>query len=320
MRPHRLAVTGAAALWLAALAVPASAARPSSGPAGAPAPGGRAVIHFDLQAGQQPENIALEPGGAADLTFALIGQVARVTPGGHLTTLATLPPAPAGAGAPVIGVPVTGGIVRAPDGTRFVNYSTGTADLTGIWAFRPGGTPTRIAALPATSFANGLARAADGTLYVADSAQGAVWRVRPGGAPAVWASGPQLAPAGFLGANGIKTGDGAVWVTNTDQGTLLRIPIGRHGAAGPVKAVATGLAGIDDFTFAGHGEFLAAINAASELVRIRPDGTHTVVLTSAGGLSNPTSAAIAGRTLYVASAAYTTGSDPNLLLTRVPAP
>jgi hypothetical protein len=41
------------------------------------------------------------------------------------------------------------------------------------------------------------------------------------------------------------------------------------------------------------------------------------VLTSADGLSNPTSVAVAGHTIYIPSAAYLTGSDPNLLLAHL---
>ena len=114
-----------------------------------------------------------------------------------------------------------------------------------------------------------------------------------------------------------KVHDGAVWVTNTDQGTLLRIPIGPGGAAGPIQTVATGLPGVDDFTFARNGDILAALNTPSELAVIQPDGTQTIVLTSADGLSNPTAVAVAGNTIYITSAAYITQNDPNLILARL---
>jgi hypothetical protein len=276
------------------------------------------LVHFSLPAGQQPENIALEPDGTADLTFAFLGQVVRVTPDGTIRPLASLPAAPAGAVAPILGAPFIGGIVIAPDGSRYVNYTTGTAGLTGVWRLRPGCPPARIAALPPTSFANGLALGGDGNLYVADSALGVIWRVPAGGGtPTVWAGGTQLAPNGFIGANGLKVHDGAVWSTNTDRGTLLRIPIGPNGAAGLIQTVATGLPGIDDFTFTRHGEILAALNTPSELAIIAPDGTHAIALTSADGLSNPTSVAVAGDTVYIPSAAYITKNDPNLLLARL---
>jgi hypothetical protein len=309
-RAFLLAAIGAAVIGLSAPAPSAVADVLVSAP--------HILVHFSLPAGQQPENIALENDGTADLTFAFIGQVVRVTADGVIHPLASLPAPPAGAAAPILGAPFTGGIVIAPDGARYVNYSTGTAALTGIWRLRQGCPPVRIAALPPTSLANGLAMSDDGTLYVADSALGVIWRApASGGTPTVWASGPDLAPAGFLGANGLKVHGGAVWVTNTDRGTLLRIPIGPGGAAGPIQTIATGLTGIDDLAFAGNDTILAALNTVSELALIRLDGTSTIVLTSADGLSNPTSVAVAGQTVYVPSAAYITRNDPNLLLAHL---
>jgi hypothetical protein len=75
----------------------------------------RIVAHFDFTAGQQPENIVLEPNGDADVTFAFAHQVARVTPRGKITILATLPAATSGTTA-------VSGVVRTSDGTLYVNY------------------------------------------------------------------------------------------------------------------------------------------------------------------------------------------------------
>jgi hypothetical protein len=105
-----------------------------------------------------------------------------------------------------------------------------------------------------------------------------------------------------------------VWVSNTALGTLLRIPIERDGTAGATSVAAQGVTGIDDFAFAPEGEVVAAQNALSEasIVNVRT-GAHTIVLTAADGLSNPTSVAIRGNTVYIASGAYFTRTDPNLL-------
>lgn len=179
--------------------------------------------------------------------------------------------------------------------------------------------PRRIAPLPATSLPNGLALDhRTRTLYVADST-GVVWRVPTTGAGAgVWSSGRELAPADFLGANGLKLRDGAVWVTNLDQGTIVRIPLQANGKAGPARIAATGLTGVDDFAFTGRGnEIIAALNTANQVALVKPDGTHTVVLTGADGLQGPTTIALRGRTVYVPSAAYLTGEDPNLLLAHL---
>ncbi|MCC9305742.1 hypothetical protein LN042_01230 [Kitasatospora sp. RB6PN24] len=276
----------------------------------------RIIKHFDLAQGRLPENIALEPDGSADLTLSLARQIGRVGADGELTVLATLP-APADPATPLVGVPLVEGITRAHDGTLFFTYATGTDDLTGIWRLRPGGAPERIAALPANVFPNGLALdERESVLYSTDSALGVVWAVpRAGGTPTVWTSGRVLEPTTGFGANGLKVHHHALWVGNTDTGTLLRIPIRQEGSAGPAETRATGLTGIDDFAFVGPGDSLiAALDVTNEVVRIAPDGSHHTVLTGRDGLSNPTSVAVCGTTVYIPSAAYFTRSDPNLLL------
>ena len=287
----------------------------------APLSNARVIQHFNLAEGQTPENIAMAPDGTAYVTFAEGRQVASISPSGAVTILATMPlPADGGVNTPVLGFPLTVGIVRASDGTLYFLYATGTADLTGVYRLRPGGTPQRIAPLPADGLPNGLALdASTGTLYVTDSVLGTISTVPvTGGTPATWSAAPELASTGFLGANGLKIHNGAVWATNLDKGTILRIPILPNGTAGPVKTVASGLAGIDDFAFTGHGnQILAAINTQNEVALVQPNGSSSVVLTAADGLSNPTSVALYGNTVYVMSAAYVTQSDPNMLAARL---
>jgi hypothetical protein len=299
---------------------PASAAVLSPSLSTAAVTGARIAVHFDLAAGQTPENIALAPGGVAYVTFAAARQVARISLDGTIRILATLPAPAAGAGAPVLGFPLTGGIVRDLDGTLYFNYDTGTADLTGVWRLRPGGKPERIAALPATGLPNGLALdKRTGNLYAADSVLGTIWQVpKTGGTPKAWSTAPELASTGFLGANGVKLRGGAVWVTNLDKGTILRIPIDHHQRAGKLQTRATDLAGIDDFEFTGRGnQIVATIDPASTVVLVQPDGTRKTLLTAADGLQNPTSVAVRGNTAYVLSAAYLTQKDPNLIIAPI---
>jgi hypothetical protein len=108
------------------------------------------VVHFDFTAGQQPENITLEPNGDADVTFAYAHQVARVTPQGKITILATLPAATAGTTA-------VSGIVRTSDGTLYVNYIDIGGTQSGIWRINRDDSAEQVAALPDAGFLNGLA-------------------------------------------------------------------------------------------------------------------------------------------------------------------
>ncbi|WP_033279802.1 SMP-30/gluconolactonase/LRE family protein [Streptomyces sp. NRRL F-525] len=310
---------------LSAAAVVAAAAV-TLGPApasavSAPLSDARIARHFDLAEGQTPENVVLAPDGSAYVTFAAARQIARLSPDGTTRILATLPaPADGGVHTPVLGFALTTGIVRAHDGTLYFLYATGTADLTGVWRLRLGGTPERIAALPADGLPNGLALdARSHTLYATDSVRGTVWKVPvSGGTPTAWSTAPELASTGFLGANGLKIRGGALWVTNLDRGTVLRIPVLRDGRAGRVRTEVTGLPGIDDFAFTGRGDqLLATLNGSSEVVLVEPHGSPTTVLTAADGLQNPTSIALRGDTAYVLSAAYVTAKDPNLVLAHL---
>jgi hypothetical protein len=176
---------------LASVVAAALALTPTAANA-APGADVRFVAHLDIAGGQRPENITLEPGGSAVVTFAFSRQVARISPTGEVRILATLPQPPAGSATPVLSSPFLGGIVRTHDGTLYFLYATGSSDLTGLWRLRPGGAPQRIAALPADGLPNGLALDQHRhQLYLTDSVLGAVWRVPVGGGtPTRWATAP----------------------------------------------------------------------------------------------------------------------------------
>ncbi|HWE10749.1 MAG TPA: SMP-30/gluconolactonase/LRE family protein [Solirubrobacteraceae bacterium] len=280
----------------------------------APLSDARVVAHFDITKLQQPENITLAPGGAADVTFNRARQVARVGANGSVSILATLP-------APATGTATAAGIVRGKGGFLYVDYNAGSQS--GIWRIPPrGGTPVQVVATPGVKVLNGLAiDPSTDTLYATDSTTGTVWKVSlKTGTASLWARGPALEASNGSGisANGIKVHAGAVWVSNTDKGTLLRIPIGAHGAAGAVTTMAKGITSIDDFTFTGRGNaVLAAEDYANAVALVNPNGTHHIVLTSTDGISNPTSIAVRGSTAYVTSGAYFTRVDPNLLVAKL---
>ncbi|MFJ7216389.1 hypothetical protein [Amycolatopsis sp. NPDC098790] len=276
----------------------------------APATAASKIVPLDPVTGQQPENIALEPDGSADLTFAWSGEIGRVTPGGRVSVIARVP-VPADGDVPVVHRKLfLGGIVRAPGGDLYFAVSTGTA-ATGLYRVRPGGTPVKVASLPPSGFQNGVARdPATGDLFVADSFGSTVWRVSHGRVTA-FATGELLAPVTGFGANGIKVHAGAVWVSNLDRGTLVRFPL----TGAPGRVVASGLGPIDDFAFHG-GTIVAAINQDNRVVTIGRDGVRTILSTS-DGLANPTAVAVRGDAVYVTDGAYFGGS-PNLLRTSLP--
>ncbi|MGP4089748.1 hypothetical protein ACTWQJ_35690, partial [Streptomyces sp. KR55] len=85
----------------AATALAMTAAGPATA-ATAPVSDVRFLSHLNMADGQRPENITLEPGGGAYVTFAFSRQVARVSPDGQVRVLATLPTPPAGASTPAL--------------------------------------------------------------------------------------------------------------------------------------------------------------------------------------------------------------------------
>jgi hypothetical protein len=290
------------------LAVPADAA---------PSPIGSTSVlaTLALNYGQLPENIALASDGSVDVNFNGANELANISPTGTITPLGSLPTVPGGGtGTPLLKMPFSAGLVNN-NGALYSVFSTGLASLNGVYLTLPDGTTSRIAPLPAGSLANGIAENfTTGTLYVTDSALGKVWTVSAGGGtPTTWASGPLLAGVKGFGANGLKLHDGALYVSNTSQGTLLRIPVLKDGKAGPITVVAKGLPSIDDFAFIpGTNNVIAALNFANEVAYVKANGTHTILLTVANGLENPSAVAISHSTVYITNADYYTLKGPSV--------
>lgn len=273
--------------------------------------------HFSLKAGHLPENIVLAPHHSVDVTFAASRQIANVDRHGRTRILATLPKPSAelGAKTPVLGFPLTTGLVRTADGTLYVLYATGDDHLTGLWKQTPGHAPHRIAALPSAGLPNGLVLdTRTRTFYVADSVGGTIYSIPfRGGHAQTWLHDDALASTGFLGVNGLKIRGRSLYASNLDKGTILQIGITRHGA-GTVRAIARNLKGVDDFAFTGRGkQIVAALDPSSEVVLVSGSGHSRTILTSRDGLSNPTSVAVRGNELIIPSAAYVTQKDPNLV-------
>ncbi len=276
----------------------------------------KTIAAFDLAAGQTPENLAIADDGTIYVSLAFASEIRRISPGGGQTAL-TLPTG----GGITVGVAIDRHhgddldvAVRSPDPAA-----------AGIWRV-PRATfadPTRIAALPTSSFPNGLTFDRLGNLYVADSSLGVIWRIAPGTSQAtVWTEDPLLEPTGasFMGfplpgANGIKIHHDVLYVSNTATEDILTIPIMRDGGAGKIAVRFTGIQA-DDFAFAANGDLFIAENPLSTIIRLTPRGELTTVATHADGLDNPSAVAFQPtrgdhKDLYITNAAYF-GSHPSL--------
>jgi hypothetical protein len=270
---------------------------------------------FDFASGDAPENITVNPDGS--LTVSMLGAPAykppkliRITSSGHRTTLA----------GGHQGDQITGN-TRGSDGTVYYNVVSDDASRNGTWKLPPHGRPQRLAALPAGSLPNGLAiDPTDRTLYAADSLNGAVWAIPvSGGSARVWLTSPALAPdpeaSLKLGVNGLRFHKGAVWASNFNRGTLLRIPVTAHGTPGPIHTVTDNLPDADDFSFPDNRSdtVLAAQNDPADRVSVvHPNGTTQTALTAGDGLASPTTTAVRGNRLYIADAGFATPHDAKL--------
>src|SRR5262249_9763622 len=91
---------------------------------------------------------------------------------------------------------------------------------------------------PFASGLNALAFDSSGNVYVSDSFGGIIWRTGPnGGAVTKWAQDALLAPAGDppFGANGLgfNKAQSILFVANTSNDTIVKIPVMNGGMNGP---------------------------------------------------------------------------------------
>ncbi|MGW2521211.1 MULTISPECIES: SMP-30/gluconolactonase/LRE family protein [Streptomyces] len=323
-----------------ALAVTATAAVLASAPSASAWTGGsyggsvvtdvRTAAAFDFAAGEIPENITANPDGS--VTLSMLGSCAvcqrthgpelmRIDASGQRTVLAT----------GQVGEAISGN-ARGSDGTvYYALWAPGNADRNGVYKLLADGTPQRVAALPADSGPNGLAVDPTGrTLYIADSLKGVIWSVPvSGGSVTPWLTDAALAPVPTealpIGANGLRFHNGALWISNFNKGTLLRVPVTGTGTAGPVHQIAGGLPNIDDLSFltpfsdvvfaAQNGS--SSNNGPDRVVVIYPNGTYKPVLTSADGLASPSATAVRGDRLYVTDGGVPEPHDPKLQTARI---
>jgi len=132
-----------------------------------------------------------------------------------------------------------------------------------------------------------------GTVNVTDIRTGAtrVWSNDPllFGNPDACGGTPFPAP---LGANGISHYGDAIYVTNSNYGRVLRIPIKSDGDAGTVGVVAESCAdlhGLDGVATDRNGTLLATRQPTSSIVRVWPHSGRTKVVYAGAPLDGPAS-------------------------------
>jgi sugar lactone lactonase YvrE len=249
---------------------------------------------FEHGAGELAENIVVLADGTVCATLLLAGTV-------WLSSGEQERVVPEPADAIVVGL-------AADAEDRLYAAVRGTAEgVAGIWRREAPRRWVRFAAAQAGAGLNGITFAGNGTLFAADSVNGEILRCAPGDDTLrLWLGGePLLAPlspddpVSSTGVNGLKVWDGALWATNTAQGTVLRIALD-EGRPGEVKQVHTGIPA-DDLAFDTSGALYLAVHPRDTVVRIAPGGAMTVLATEADGLDGPTAIAVVADGLLVTS-------------------
>jgi sugar lactone lactonase YvrE len=282
------------------------------------------LVSFEAGAGELPESLAIDRSGTIYVSLAPIGQVRAIAPDGAQRLVATLP---AGSGFGALGLAI------GPRQDLYVAVSTFDRATNGVYRIDRDGAIARLPGTEAIVLPNGLAFDRRGNLFVTDSVDGAIWRVPRNGTAELWLRHPLLAgdnsapPPVPLGANGIAFHNGTLFVTNTEAGSVITVPVHRDASPGAPSVFARGpaLVGADGLAIDAVGNLYVAVNGQSTVVRVSPDGaTVTTLATAAEGLDSPSGVAFGTgrrdrRTLFVVNFAigpvfgFPPGAGPALL-------
>jgi sugar lactone lactonase YvrE len=177
------------------------------------------------------------------------------------------------------------------------------------------GASSVFAEVGAGSGLNSLAFDETGNVYISDSFQGIVWRTgRRGGAPSAWVNDALLRTAGFppFGANGMgfNRDESALFVANTGNDQVIRIPVSA-GAAGAPQVFVNSVNGADGLFVDEHDNLWICANQADEIVVVNRDGKAIAKLGDFDGLRHgapdgllfPASLARRGDWVYVTNLA-----------------
>ena len=275
------------------------------------------LVGFVAAAGELPEGVALKD-GRAYVGFAPLGRIDEVDlRSGSKRPFGTLP-------APVPNKGFMTGLTFGPSGDLYAALvSFDSSVQAGVYRVPSGGGDAVLFAKDARMvFPNGLLFDARGDLYVTDSAAGTIFRVTPTGVVSPWTTSELLAGDASacggsgnpfpIGANGLVISSGSLFATNTDKGSLVRVPEQQDGTAGEPEVVAgpdcAALAGADGVTTDVDGDFVVAVNRQNKVVRVPPSGTPVSELVSGAPVEFPASLAWDDTTLILTSFALANAS------------
>jgi sugar lactone lactonase YvrE len=192
------------------------------------------------------------------------------------------------------------GLAVAADGSVYAAVvGCARPELNGVWRVEANGRPSHVYPMPTpngkcnASVPNAMAFDENGNLYVTESAQGEVWRLRAGRAE-MWSRHelfkPRPSSTNQVGIDGIAYRKNSLWVNNLDTGTIVEIPIKPDGQAGTPQLFAQGLGHPDGHQFdvegnlwvtnLGYEEWDTWTGATRNILRVSPDGKVDIAITT----------------------------------------
>jgi sugar lactone lactonase YvrE len=240
------------------------------------------VATFDVTQSEFPEGLAIDKWGNLYAALTFTGEIWKMTPEGEQSILTTL--SVGSSGGLLVGLAVD------KEGNLYVCDATFESGTHGIWKVAPNGASSLFAALDRSGFPNAMAFDDTGNLLVTDSSLGLIWKISPSGQTAIWFKDPLLSPVTSFGANGIEFDRGALWVANTDQGTIVRIELDDDGPRqAEVFVQSPALVGADGIAFDVRHNLYVAVDSQNTLVRVSPNRRITTLAGASGGLDYPAS-------------------------------
>ena len=253
------------------------------------------LFNFNPALGELPEGVAVDKVGNVYVGLAPLGKIVKFNPKGEVSDFAFLPPPNP------FGIGILGLAVDAP-GNVYAGLFSGDEATQGVYKVDRDGNSARLPGTEAITFPNALAFDKRGNLYVTDTIIGAVWRISPDGSVEMWIQDETLvgfilpdpgAPPFPIGANGIAYRHGSLYVANTTEAQIVRIPVLKDGSAGSPEIFVKDpveLSVLDGIALDVHGNIYGVVITQSKLVKIDAQTKEiTTLATAVDGLDFPAS-------------------------------
>ncbi|MBL0923331.1 MAG: hypothetical protein IBJ12_02555 [Sphingomonadaceae bacterium] len=258
-----------------------------------------------------PESLIVAPDGVIILSVVFSGKIFARSADGSVRELASIPDLEEGQPGFVC-------VVRAEDGKLYASANRKRGE---VWRIHEDGKPpVLLSTLPDVAQPNGITSDGHGGLILGDNFAG-LWHVDiASGKARRWLEHPLLTrtEGGVIpAANGVQRLKNAIYVSNSDRGLLLRIPMDPTGKAGRPAIVGQNAPG-DDFALANDGTAYVTTHPHNTVLKVQKGGKVSTFAGTAEGMYGPTAATIQkadGKSwLYVATDgdAFSNGGKPRI--------